>query len=221
MIIPCPGCRRDVDSPYEHIGRKVRCPLCGTAFTVSLPRVIPLAETQVPGSDESPAGQACGAGSGLNEFVQGNSHLAPPAAPVGEPAHEGSGLHGFVEAAPRPAQAARLPSVGWHVMTPKGWIGPMHIVQVARAAWTGKIGRTTLLHHDEWKVVIQAGSLRGIFPREPAAARRPAAPAPQASQDVQEADPCEALAVLGGAAGQAPAGEEADPAAALEQLASK
>ena len=118
MIVSCPQCRRDVDSPYENLGRRVRCPLCGATFTVALPRVIPV-------------GDEPDTGSGLSEFVAGRSLSASPVTP--ELAHEGSGLRDFsrspgaAPAAPR-SQPGRVPSVGWHVMTPCGWVGPMHIV---------------------------------------------------------------------------------------------
>lgn len=173
MIVSCPQCRRDVDSPYENLGRRVRCPLCGDTFTVALPRVIPV-------------GDEPDVGSGLSEFVAARA----PAAPRSQP--------------------GRVPSVGWHVMTPCGWVGPMHIVQLARAVWLGKVQRTTLLCLDNADDVMQAGSLRGLFPATPLPAR-PAAPAPVAAEPAgptSEGDLFDALT---------PA--DLDPAAALEQLA--
>ncbi|MCY2925428.1 MAG: hypothetical protein NT031_08305 [Planctomycetota bacterium] len=196
MIVSCPQCHRDVDSPYENLGRRVRCPLCGAAFTVALPRVIPV-------------GDEPDVGSGLSEFAAARARPAPPA--TAEPAHEGSGLHEFTRhaasaAAPR-GDSGRVPSVGWHVMTPRGWVGPMHIVQLARAVWMGKIHRTTLLCLADSDDVIQAGSLRGLFPATSPPAR-PDAPPPAPAEPAGDGDLFDALTAA-----------DLDPAAALEQLA--
>lgn len=149
MIVSCPQCHRDVDSPYENLGRRVRCPLCGGVFTVALPQVTPV--------DDEPD-----VGSGLSEFVAARAQAAPRSRP------------------------GRVPSVGWHVMTPHGWVGPMHIVQLARAVWMGKIQRTTLLCLADSDDVIQAGSLRGLFPATSSPAR-PTAPAPVTAEPADEA----------------------------------
>lgn len=146
----------------------------------------------------------------------------PKVIPLPDEPDAGSGLHEFTQTsrstAPAPAPALdktdRLPSAGWHVMTPRGWVGPMHIVQVARAACLGKIRRTTLLCLDNVNEVIQAGALGGLFPAEsPTARPLPKTPAPVAAEpaepaDADNSDPFDALARTG-----------PDPAAALEQLA--
>lgn len=140
----------------------------------------------------------------------------PRVIPLADEPDPGSGLHEFTQTArstapaPVPCEAAHIPSIGWHVMTPRGWVGPMHIVQVARAACMGKIRRTTLLCLDNVNEVIQAGALGGLFPAESPTAptARPQTPAPIAAQPADGENPFDALTHA-----------DHDPAAVLEQLA--
>lgn len=81
------------------------------------------------------------------------------------------------EAGGKKADAKAKPSLPpniWYIQTSHGEIGPMHIVQVARAAWMGKIGRSTHLRRSGSDIDILAGDLVGIFPDEPAEGSKPA-----------------------------------------------
>lgn len=84
-----------------------------------------------------------------------------------EEPEEPEGAEEAAPAAPQPAGPTTAPHV-WYVQTRDGELGPMHIVQVAKAAWMGKISRNTRLRRSGSDKTIHAGDLPGIFPEKPA-----------------------------------------------------
>ena len=53
MIIHCPQCNRDIEAPNTALSKRVQCPLCGQAFTATLPKAVVL-EDAAPSSLEMP-----------------------------------------------------------------------------------------------------------------------------------------------------------------------
>ena len=75
-----------------------------------------------------------------------------------------------------PAKAGESqPALIWYIQTDDGELGPIHIVQIAKAAWMGKINRNTKLRRSGTDEIVAAGDLEGIFPDKPAAKSKKAA----------------------------------------------
>ncbi|MCY2924590.1 MAG: hypothetical protein NT031_03995, partial [Planctomycetota bacterium] len=58
MIIHCPQCSRDIEAPNTALGKRVQCPLCGQAFTATLPRAVVMEEASSPTLESPPPGFA-------------------------------------------------------------------------------------------------------------------------------------------------------------------
>jgi len=68
------------------------------------------------------------------------------------------------EASPSAARKRDSKPVAWYVKTSRGEIGPMHIIQVAKAVGMGKILPGTLLRNSGLDVVVYACDIPGLFP---------------------------------------------------------
>ena len=54
--------------------------------------------------------------------------------------------------------------VGWFVKTKEGEVGPLHIIQVAKAVGMGRIGPGTPLRHNGKNITVFACCVPGLFP---------------------------------------------------------
>jgi hypothetical protein len=100
---------------------------------------------------------------------------------------------------------------GWYILTPAGEVGPIHLVQLARAAGAGRIGPGALVRHSDHTSARPACEIPGLFP-ETTPAANPHEPAEQPPATAAESSPPEAAVTLQFQV-------QADPADALADLA--
>ncbi len=168
MIIICPSCERDIAVPRSAISRRAICPMCSESFIVELPRAIVVDETERPLQAAPPPDEPA---QETEETKQTEETEETEEAEETEELEEPEWPQETEEAddvelpAPEASQPTTAPHV-WYVQTQDGELGPMHIVQVAKAAWMGKIGRKTRLRRSGSDKVIHAGDLPGIFPEK-------------------------------------------------------
>lgn len=58
MIIHCPQCNRDIEAPNTALGKRVQCPLCGQAFTATLPKARVMEDVSPTSLEPPPPGFA-------------------------------------------------------------------------------------------------------------------------------------------------------------------
>jgi len=63
-----------------------------------------------------------------------------------------------------PQSMKRKEPVGWFVKTKNGEVGPLHIIQIAKAVGQGRIGPGTELRHNGRGITVFACCVPGLFP---------------------------------------------------------
>ena len=209
MIITCPSCERDLQTPRGSLGRTVRCPLCAEAFLAELPVAVateddtPTLPLGDPFTPTQPTFRVMAAPPGQELILGSDPKITQPVQeaplPQAQPAPTAPPPEAQSLRATFPAGPDGAPE-GWFVQARNGEVGPMHIVQVAKAIGMGKIGPETLLRHSGRNITIFACCcVPGLFAKEAAeAAKATNSPRPQTPKESAEPDPCDFLAQMAG-----------------------